>query len=106
MKYLIYLLLAAQCYAGSLEIKWDKVINAESYILTYGTQELSTNIKVEDNSFTLNNVRPGAKYFVYIKSIDSSGNRSPNSKVIWIKVPSKDSPKPLTSPRVSVRFKE
>jgi hypothetical protein len=73
---------------GEINLQWDSVKNAVSYIIEIGNPNQSRVIKwkildiISDPIYTVRNLRSNREYFFRVAFVNSNGNKEQSRKVI------------------------
>jgi len=85
MKILLLFLFCLPLLSGQIEVTWPNT--TKTYIIDYGTKQVSFSRIINTNSFIFNPL-PNRNYFVLVKEY-KNGKIGPESEKVWVFVPEK-----------------
>lgn len=96
-------MISVNSLAGHLIVTWDRIEDAEGYVVKYGTENLTSHATTSGTQFKILNVIEGRTYFISVSSINQL-KESRSSKILKFKVPAKRETKSLEIPNPKLIF--
>ena len=101
MKWLL-LFISFSLLAGQIEVNWPNT--TKSYIINYGTKQVSFSKLINTNSFIFNPL-PNRNYFFLVKEYKND-KIGPSSEKAWVFVPEKKLNITNSAPKIRVIYHE